>query len=46
MDKDTEHIKDQIMGSEGHLEYTEENKRGKVNQLDVGNEKDYHNSGS
>ena len=42
-DKDTEHIKDRSMGTEGYLEYTKENEKGKVNQLDVGNEKDQHN---
>ena len=44
-DKDTEHIRDQITGSEGYTEYTKD-KKGKVNQLDVGNEKDQHISGS
>ena len=39
MDKDTKHIKDQSTGTEGYLEYTKENKKGKVNQLDVGNKK-------
>ena len=38
-DKDTKHIKDQSMGAEGYLEYTKENEKGKVNQLDVGNKK-------
>ena len=42
-DKDTKHIKDRSTGTEGYLEYTEENEKGKVNQLDVGNKKDQHN---
>ena len=40
------HIKDQCTGTEGYLEYTKEKKKGKVNQLDVGKEKDQQNSGS
>ena len=35
MDKDTKHIKDWSTGTEGYLEYTKENEKGKVNQLDV-----------
>ena len=31
------------MGTEGYLEYTKENEKGKVNQLDVENKKDKHN---
>ena len=42
-DKDTKHIKDRSMGTKGYLEYTKENEKGKVNQLDVGNKKDQHN---
>ena len=46
-EKDTEHIKDQSTGTEGYLGYTKGKEKGKVNQLDVGNEKDHHNgSGS
>ena len=45
-DKDTKHIKDQSTGTEGYLEYTKEKEKDKVNQLDVGNEKDQHHSGS
>ena len=44
MDKDTKHIKDRSTGTEGYFEYTKENEKGKVNQLDVGNKKDQHNS--
>ena len=38
-DKDTKHIKDRSMGTEGYLEYTytKEKEKCKVNQLDVGN---------
>ena len=36
-DKDTKHNKDRSTGTEGYLEYTEENEKGKVNRLDVGN---------
>ena len=39
-DKDTKHIKDPSMGTEGYLEYTKENEKGKVNQLNVGTKKD------
>ena len=39
-DKGTKHIKDRSKGTEGYLEYTKEKEKGKVNQLDVGNEKD------
>ena len=42
-DKDTKRIKVQSTGPEGYLEYTKENEKGKVNQLDVGNKKDQHN---
>ena len=42
-DKDTKHIKDQSMGTEGYLEYTKEKEKGEVNQLDVGNEKPVSN---
>ena len=42
-DKDTKHIKDRSTGTEGYLEYTKGNEKGKVNQLDVGNKKDQHN---
>ena len=42
-DKDTKHIKDRSTGTEGYLEYTKENGKGKVNQLDVGNKTDQHN---
>ena len=45
-DKDTIHIKDQSTGTEGYLEYTKENEKGKVNQRDVGNKKDQQNIGS
>ena len=45
-DKDTRHIKDQSTGTEGYLEYTKEKEKGKVNQLDVGNETDHQNSGN
>ena len=45
-DKDTKHIEDQSRGTEGYHEYTKEKEKGKVNQLDVGNEKDLQNSGS
>ena len=45
-DKDTKHIKDWITGTEGYLEYTKEKEKCKVNQLDVGNNKDQQNSGS
>ena len=44
-DKDTKHIKDQSTGTEGYLEYTKEKEKGKVNQFDVGNQKDQQNSG-
>ena len=40
-DKDTEHIRDQSTCTGGyleHVEYTKEKEKGKVNQLDVGNE--------
>ena len=43
-DKDTKHIKDQSMGTVGYLEYTKENEKGMVNQLDVRNKKDQHNN--
>ena len=43
-DKDTKHIKDRSRGTEEYLEYTKENEKGKVNQLDVGNKKDQHNN--
>ena len=39
-DKDTKHIYDRRTGTEGQLEYTKENEKGKVNQRDVGNKKD------
>ena len=42
-DKDTKHIKDRSTGSEGNLEYTKENEKGKVNQFDVGIKKNQHN---
>ena len=42
-DKDTKHIKDQSTVTEGYLEYTKENEKCKVNQLDVGNKKNQHN---
>ena len=44
-DKDTKHFKNQSTGSNGYLEYTitKEKEKGKINQLDVGNQ---HNSGS
>ena len=35
--KDTKHKKDQSTGTEVYLEYTKANEKGKVNQLDVGN---------
>ena len=35
-DKDTKHTKDRSTGTEGYLEYTKENEKGKVNQLDGG----------
>ena len=38
--KDTKHIKDRITGTKEYLEYTKENEKGKVNQLDVRNKKD------
>ena len=38
-DKDTKHTKDQSTCTEGYLEYTKEEEKGKVNQLDVGNKK-------
>ena len=38
-DKDTKHINDQSTGTKGYLDYTKEEEKGKVNQLDVGNEK-------
>ena len=41
--KDTKHITDRSTGTEGYLEYTKKNEKGKVNQLDVGNKKDQHN---
>ena len=37
------HIKNRSTDTEGYLEYTKENEKGKVNQLDVGNKKDQHN---
>ena len=37
----TKHIKDRSTGTEGYLEYTKENGKGKVNQLDKGNKKYY-----
>ena len=40
------HIDDRSTGTEGYLEYTKENEKAKVNQLDVGNEKNQQNSGS
>ena len=43
MDNDTKYIKAQSTGTEGYLEYTKENEKGKVNQLTVGNKKDQHN---
>ena len=45
MEKDTKHIKDQNTGTEEYLEYrpTNENEKGTVNHLDVGNKKDQHN---
>ena len=43
-DKDTTHIKDRGTGIEGYFEYTKENEKGKVNQLDMGNKKDQHNN--
>ena len=42
-DNNTKHIKDRSTDSEGYLEYTKENEKGKVNQLGVGNKKDQHN---
>ena len=39
-DKDTKHIKDRTTGTKEYLEYTKENEKGKVNQLDVRNKKD------
>ena len=42
MDKDTENIKDQSMGMEEYLECFIAKEKGKINQLDVGNEKDQH----
>ena len=45
-DKNTNHIKDQSMGTEGYLKYTKEKEKWKVNQLDVGDKKDQQNSGS
>ena len=39
----TKHIKDRSTGTEGYLEYTKEDEKGKVNQLDVGDKKDQHN---
>ena len=38
-DKDRKHIKDRNTGTEGYLEYTKEKEKGKINNLDVGNEK-------
>ena len=43
-DKDTKHIKDRSRDTEVYLEYTKENEKGKVNQFDVGNNKDQHNN--
>ena len=37
--KGTKHIKDRSKVTEGYLEYTKENEKGKVKQLDVGNKK-------
>ena len=45
-DKDTKRIKERSMVTEGYLEYSKEKEKGKVNQLDVGNDKDRQNSGS
>ena len=45
-DKNTKHIKEQSIGTEGYLECIEEKEKGKVKQLDVVNEKDQHNSDS
>ena len=42
-DKDTKHIKDQSTGTEGYLELTKGNEKGKVTQLHVGNKKDQQN---
>ena len=44
--KDAKQIKDQSTCTEGYIEYTKKKEKGKVNQLDVENEKDQHNSGS
>ena len=43
-DTDTKHIKDRSTGTGGYLEYTKDNEKGKVNQLDVGNNKHQHNN--
>ena len=42
LDKDTKHVKDQSTGT--NIEYTKEKGKGKINQLNVGNEKDQYNS--
>ena len=42
-DKDTKTHQGPKHGTEGYLEYTKENEKGKVNQLDEGNKKDQHN---
>ena len=39
-DKNTKHVKDRSTGTEGYLEYTKENEKGKVNQLNVRKRKD------
>ena len=39
MDKNTKHIKDRSMGTEGYPEYNKEKEKGKVNQLGVGTKK-------
>ena len=44
-DMDTKHIKDRTTGTEEYLEYTKENEKGKVNQLDVRNKKDEQKTG-
>ena len=35
-------MKGQSTGTEGYLDYTNENEKGKVNPINVGNKKDQH----
>ena len=45
-DNGTKYIKNHRRDTEGYFEYTREKDKGKINQLDVGNEQDKQNSSS